>query len=473
VSSARALYATGASPEDSSGTSGPPTATSTSQASRATFGAARVTTTSARAGRHTARARRPRSASGCKHRWTSHVDDGDAPSWAPGEARPRWRPGRAPVPLRPDDDGVGVAAPRGSRAGAEATALADDHAVPGLSSDTIPPRAPRARCRPGNVARARGLEHQRESVITSSMMAVNSGRTARAAASHGPQHPGSAMLGPGPRRMRTGSSPCQDRSQKRAVTRVQFIAAAQFDAIGGADGRTLGWPARGRHAQSPRRFETARLAFRCYPPAPRQMSYPATRGLWSRARRTPTWPGGGAAGAADRHELGGGRRALDPAWRRARQRHPPGTRAEHGRTPGAAGQATPLPRAVRPGFTAIMDEVDDALADVFQTRARTFPVSGTGRAGSEAAMVSPAGARGRVVIGECGRFRPACSRTSRRRCDADAVSSGGVGTGRRTPVASRGRASAKAPRRCFAVVHGETVHGVLQPLADSAARPRV
>jgi (S)-ureidoglycine-glyoxylate aminotransferase len=67
--------------------------------------------------------------------------------------------------------------------------------------------------------------------------------------------------------------------------------------------------------------------------------------------------------------------------------------------------ATPLLGQFDPEFTAVMNEVMDLLRVVFQTRnERAFPVSGTGRAGLEAAMVSFLEPGDRVVIGECGRF---------------------------------------------------------------------
>src|SRR5260370_7027610 len=67
--------------------------------------------------------------------------------------------------------------------------------------------------------------------------------------------------------------------------------------------------------------------------------------------------------------------------------------------------AMPLLGQFDPEFTAIMDDVMVLSRLVFQTAgARTFPVSGTGRAGLEAAMVSLLEPGDRAVIGECGRF---------------------------------------------------------------------
>ena len=67
--------------------------------------------------------------------------------------------------------------------------------------------------------------------------------------------------------------------------------------------------------------------------------------------------------------------------------------------------ATPLPGQFDPEFTAIMGEVMALSRLVFQTSNEfTYPVSGTGRAGLEAAMTSLVEPGDRVVVGECGRF---------------------------------------------------------------------
>src|SRR6058998_1581127 len=67
--------------------------------------------------------------------------------------------------------------------------------------------------------------------------------------------------------------------------------------------------------------------------------------------------------------------------------------------------ATPLLGQFDPAFTAIMTEVMELSRFVFETtNERTYPVSGTGRAGMEAALVSLIEPGDRVVVGECGRF---------------------------------------------------------------------
>src|SRR5437879_5060719 len=127
--------------------------------------------------------------------------------------------------------------------------------------------------------------------------------------------------------------------------------------------------------------------------------------------------------------------------------------------------ATPLLGQFDPEFTAIMDEVMALSRLVFQTAsARTFPVSGTGRAGLEAAMVSLLEPGDRVVIGECGRFGLLLEDLARR-CEADAVVVRAEWGQALDPVAIEA-ALAQAPTKVLAVVHGETSTGVLQPLAD-------
>src|ERR687892_2536501 len=67
--------------------------------------------------------------------------------------------------------------------------------------------------------------------------------------------------------------------------------------------------------------------------------------------------------------------------------------------------ATPLLGQFDPEFTAIMNEVMALTRRAFQTdNAHAFPVSGTGRAGLEAAITSLVEPGDRVVVGECGRF---------------------------------------------------------------------
>ena len=127
--------------------------------------------------------------------------------------------------------------------------------------------------------------------------------------------------------------------------------------------------------------------------------------------------------------------------------------------------ATPLLGQFDPRFTAIMDEVMALSRTLFQTAAaRTFPVSGTGRAGLEAAMVSLVEPGDRVVIGECGRFGLLLEDLARR-CDAEVHVVRAEWGQAIDPVAIES-ALRQAPTKVLAVVHGETSTGVLQPLAE-------
>ncbi len=127
--------------------------------------------------------------------------------------------------------------------------------------------------------------------------------------------------------------------------------------------------------------------------------------------------------------------------------------------------ATPLLGQFDREFTVVMNEVMDLLRVVFQTRnERAFPVSGTGRAGLEAAMVSFLEPGDRVVIGECGRFGLLMIEIAER-CGADVVPVRAE-WGRAIEPDAIARALADGRTRMVAMIHGETSTGVLQPLAE-------
>ncbi len=127
--------------------------------------------------------------------------------------------------------------------------------------------------------------------------------------------------------------------------------------------------------------------------------------------------------------------------------------------------ATPLLGQFDPEFTVVMNEIMALSRLVFQTESeRAFPVSGTGRAGLEAALVSLLEPGDRVVIGECGRFGLLLEEIARR-CDAD-VRVVRAEWGRALDPADIEAALREAPTKVVAVVHGETSTGILQPLAD-------
>jgi (S)-ureidoglycine---glyoxylate transaminase len=130
--------------------------------------------------------------------------------------------------------------------------------------------------------------------------------------------------------------------------------------------------------------------------------------------------------------------------------------------------ATPLLGQFDPEFTAIMNEVMTLSRVVFQTEnVRTYPVSGTGRAGMEAALVSLLEPGDRVIVGECGRFGLLLIEIAER-CGADVVAVRAE-WGRVLDPAPIGAALAQKRTKLVAVVHGETSTGVLQPLEEIAA----
>jgi (S)-ureidoglycine-glyoxylate aminotransferase len=129
--------------------------------------------------------------------------------------------------------------------------------------------------------------------------------------------------------------------------------------------------------------------------------------------------------------------------------------------------ATPLLGQFDPEFTAVMNEVTTLCRLVFQTaNARAYPVSGTGRAGLEAAIVSTVEPGDRVVVGECGRFGLLLGEIARR-CGAEVVAVQGE-WGRILDPAAIEAALRAGRTKLVAVVHGETSTGVLQPLDDIA-----
>ena len=128
---------------------------------------------------------------------------------------------------------------------------------------------------------------------------------------------------------------------------------------------------------------------------------------------------------------------------------------------------TPLLGQFDPEFTAIMNDVMSLCRLAFQTtNERAFPVSGTGRAGLEAAMTSLVEPGDRVVVGECGRFGWLLIELAER-CGAKVVPVRAP-WGRVIEADAFEAALADGPTKLVAIVHGETSTGVLQPLADIA-----
>ena len=129
--------------------------------------------------------------------------------------------------------------------------------------------------------------------------------------------------------------------------------------------------------------------------------------------------------------------------------------------------ATPLLGQFDPEFTVIMSEVMTLCRFAFQTdNVKTFPVSGTGRAGLEAAMASLIEPGDRVVVGECGNFGLLLIEIAER-CGADVVPARAE-WGRVIEPAVIENALRGGHTRLVALIHGETSTGVLQPLQEIA-----
>jgi (S)-ureidoglycine-glyoxylate aminotransferase len=133
--------------------------------------------------------------------------------------------------------------------------------------------------------------------------------------------------------------------------------------------------------------------------------------------------------------------------------------------------ATPLLGQFDPEFTRVMNEVMELSRLAFQTaNPQAFPVSGTGRAGLEAALASLLEPGDRVVVGECGRFGLLFVEIAER-CGATVVPVRAE-WGRIIEPDAVGRALAQGGVKLVAMVHGETSTGVLQPLAEIARLAR-
>src|SRR6266536_5915259 len=117
--------------------------------------------------------------------------------------------------------------------------------------------------------------------------------------------------------------------------------------------------------------------------------------------------------------------------------------------------ATPLIGQFDPAFTAIMDEVMELSRLVFQTANRqAFPVSGSSRAGLEAALASLIEPGDRVVVGNYGRFGDLfCEIARRYGADVDPIE---VPWGRIVEPDDIIRRLRERPARLAAIVHADT-----------------
>jgi (S)-ureidoglycine-glyoxylate aminotransferase len=128
---------------------------------------------------------------------------------------------------------------------------------------------------------------------------------------------------------------------------------------------------------------------------------------------------------------------------------------------------TPLLGQFDSEFTVIMSEVMELCRFAFQTdNTKTFPVSGTGRAGLEAAMASLIEPGDRVVVGECGNFGLLLVEIAER-CGANVVPVRAE-WGRVIEPEAIEAALQGGRTKLVALIHGETSTGVLQPLQEIA-----
>jgi aspartate aminotransferase-like enzyme len=130
--------------------------------------------------------------------------------------------------------------------------------------------------------------------------------------------------------------------------------------------------------------------------------------------------------------------------------------------------SAPLLGQFDPEFTAIMNDVMALTRFAFQAPqdTRAFPVSGTGRAGLEAAIASLVEPGDRVIVGECGRFGLLLIDIAER-YGAEVVPVRGE-WGRIIEPDAIGTALDGGRTKLVAMVHGETSTGVLQPLEEIA-----
>ena len=132
--------------------------------------------------------------------------------------------------------------------------------------------------------------------------------------------------------------------------------------------------------------------------------------------------------------------------------------------PASVAQALAMPVIghLDPAFLHVMDEVQDMLRYVFQTKNRlTIPVSGTGSAGMEAALANFIEPGDRVLIGVIGYFGDRMvDMAGRYGATIDKIE---VPWGQVLDLAVVKEALGKQKYKLLAIVHGETSSGALQP----------
>ncbi len=123
----------------------------------------------------------------------------------------------------------------------------------------------------------------------------------------------------------------------------------------------------------------------------------------------------------------------------------------------------PLLGHLDPVFISLMNEIQELSREVFETRnPLTIPISGTGSAGMETAIVNFVSPGDRVLVGVHGVFGGRIADCARRA--GGAVTTVEAPFGEPLQPEELARAANEASPRLIAVVHAETSTGVLQPL---------
>ena len=130
--------------------------------------------------------------------------------------------------------------------------------------------------------------------------------------------------------------------------------------------------------------------------------------------------------------------------------------------------SVPILGHLDPDFLRAMDDVREMLRLVFQTaNGITLPVSGTGSAGMETAMVNVLEPGDTIVVGINGYFSERMAQIASR-CGATALRVETEWGHPLDPAAIRAELARHAQVKAVAVVHAETSTGVLSPIADIA-----
>jgi alanine-glyoxylate transaminase/serine-glyoxylate transaminase/serine-pyruvate transaminase len=126
---------------------------------------------------------------------------------------------------------------------------------------------------------------------------------------------------------------------------------------------------------------------------------------------------------------------------------------------------TPVLSHLDPAFLEIMDATMGGIRAVYNTTNQmTLPISGTGSAGMEAAMMNCVEPGDRIVVGVCGFFGQRMAEMARRR-GAEVVLVEAP-WGKPVDLDEIRKAVEAGKTDSISMVHGETSTGVLQPLDD-------